>query len=227
MHMEDSIIITIFKYYLSAFTALLPMVNPFSTVPLLLALTARMSAEDRKRQGDLAARNAVIILLIGLFMGGLILQFFNISLSALRVAGGIIISVIGLHMLFPKEAPGGGDSKEAAGTDASAKVDYSVIPLALPSLAGAGSLAVVMTFSPTILEEPGWGRRVLGYGIAVAAILSIGIFSFLILRAARWIQNYLGPQGINAMTRIMGLLMVCIGVQFIADGIIAFIESSW
>lgn len=202
------------------------MVNPFSTVPLLLALTARMSAADQRRQGDLASRNAVIIMLIALFIGSFVMQFFNISVPALRIAGGLIISVIGLNMLFPKEGGKSGDLREAECTDDTAKLDYSVVPLALPSMSGAGTLALIMAHSAQILSEPSWTGRTIGFATVAVAILLIGVTCFFVLRSARWIQSYLGPQGINAMTRVMGLIMTCIGVQFIADGIKAFVIAS-
>jgi multiple antibiotic resistance protein len=223
---EKSLFQLLAQTLFGSYTSLLPMVNPFSTVPLLLALTARMPVREQRRQGDLAARNAVIIMLVGLFLGSLIMQFFNISVPALRIAGGLIISVIGLNMLFPKSHGKEGDLGEATGADSSARLDYSVVPLALPSMSGAGTLALIMAYSAQVISLPSWPERIVGYGAVSVAILLMGVTCFFVLRSARWIQGYLGPQGINAMSRVMGLIMVCIGIQFIADGVMAFVRAA-
>lgn len=212
----------LFMYYLATITSLFPMVNPFSTIPLFLALTAKMSEKDRQRQGDRACLFAMIIMLITLFLGSLILKFFNISLPALRVAGGLIISFLGFNMLFPSEKKNeGGENHEA-----DVILDYSIIPLALPSMAGAGTIAMIMTFSTTISTQEKWTYHLAGYGITVAAIITVALLCFIVLRSARYIQKFLGPDGLNAMTRIMGLIMVCIGVQFLADGVKTFVSNA-
>ncbi|MDL5054623.1 MarC family NAAT transporter [Oscillatoria laete-virens NRMC-F 0139] len=202
------------QYYLWALAALFPMVNPFSTIPLLLALTAGEDDAERKRQARKACRNAGIITL---FLGGVILEFFNISIPAIRVAGGLIVAYIGFYMLFPKETA---DSPKL-----SRHKDHSLIPLALPSMAGAGTLATILTFSSEIAKETGWIVNLLGYTIAVCAILTVVGLSMLVLRAATRINRALGPAGLEAMAKIMGLLLVCIGVQFIANGIREFMAA--
>ncbi len=213
--------VDIIKYYLATIGSLFPIVNPFSTIPLFLALTIKMNEKDRQRQGDRACVYAAIILAIALLMGSVILGFFSISLPALRVAGGLIISFLGFNMLFPSEKKNdGGENHES-----DVILDYSIIPLALPSMAGAGSIAMVMTFSTTISTQPHLSHKLVGYVIALAAIATVAFFCFLVLRSARYIQKLLGPDGLNAMTRIMGLIMVCIGIQFLADGIKMFIET--
>ncbi|MDI9401306.1 MAG: MarC family NAAT transporter [Verrucomicrobiota bacterium] len=195
--------------------SIFPMVNPFSTVPLFLALTVRMTLEERKKLGDTACRNATIIMLVGLFLGTLLLHFFNISVPSLRIAGGLVVSFLGFSMLFPTSNPDGINPISASQSG----VNYAVIPLAFPSMAGAGSLATIMTISAINASKDTWAERIYSYTVSSLAIIIVGLLCFLVLRTSNRLKKFLGPEGLDAMTRIMGLIMVCIGVQFIATGV--------
>lgn len=195
--------------------SIFPMVNPFSTVPLFLSLTARMKMEERVKLGDKACRNASIIMLVALFLGTLFLHFFNISVPSLRIAGGLVVSFLGFSMLFPSSHPDGIDPNSAS----QSSVNYAVIPLAFPSMAGAGTLATIMTISAINASKESWSERIYSYTASSVAIIIVGFLCFLVLRTSNRIKKFLGPEGIDAMTRIMGLIMVCIGVQFIATGV--------
>lgn len=195
--------------------SIFPMVNPFSTVPLFLSLTARMTLKERIKLGDKACRNATVIMLVGLFLGTLLLHFFNISVPSLRIAGGLVVSFLGFSMLFPTSNPDGIDPNSASQSG----VNYSVIPLAFPSMAGAGTLATIMTISAINASKASWSERIYSYTSSSLAIIIVGLLCFLILRLSHRLKKFLGPEGLDAMTRIMGLIMVCIGVQFIATGV--------
>lgn len=195
--------------------SIFPMVNPFSTVPLFLSLTARMTVEERIKLGDKACRNATVIMLVGLFLGTLLLHFFNISVPSLRIAGGLVVSFLGFSMLFPTSKPDGIDPNSASQSG----VNYSIIPLAFPSMAGAGSLATIMTISAINASQESWSERIYSYTSSSLAIIVVGLLCFLVLRTSNRLKKFLGPEGLDAMTRIMGLIMVCIGVQFIATGV--------
>lgn len=195
--------------------SIFPMVNPFSTVPLFLSLTVRMTMEERVKLGDKACVNATIIMLVALFLGTLFLHFFNISVPSLRIAGGLVVSFLGFSMLFPSSNPDGIDPNSAS----QSSVNYSIIPLAFPSMAGAGTLATIMTISAINASKESWSERIYSYAISSLAIIIVGVLCFLVLRTSNRIKKFLGPEGIDAMTRIMGLIMVCIGVQFIATGV--------
>jgi len=214
-------VIQAIQYFVLAFTSLFPMVNPFSTIPLLLSLTSDMSEQERRAQAIKASRNAGIIMVVALFLGGFILEFFGISIGALRIAGGLIVAYLGFGMLFPSPA---GSPLAGPGPRAGRK-DFSFIPLALPSLAGAGTLALVITLSTQITEQHSLPKKVAGYVIVVLAIACVTILSAVILRASVRINDVLGEQGLEAMSRIVGLLMICVGVQFIAGGVRLFITG--
>lgn len=197
---------------------ILPIVNPFSTIPLLLALTPGGSPERRAREARRASTYAVIILIGSLFIGSLVIEFFGISLEALRIAGGLVISIIGFRMLFPgPEASSIADPLGGQGA-----MDIALIPLAMPSLSGPGSIAVVITASTEIFGSRSIAVKSLGIGAAVSAIVTVGVISWLVLRSSNRIAKHLGDHGIESIKRFMGFLLICIGVQYIASGIQQF-----
>lgn len=195
--------------------ALLPITNPFSTAPLFIALTSGFDRKERERQAFRGCIYAFWILVVFLLLGGVIIDFFRISVPGIRVAGGLIISAIGFRMLFPK-------AQATASSEAvHPQVDISFTPLAMPSLAGPGSISVVLSAAAQIrsIRPEDWRM------IYVAIILGMAMtlfFCFLVLRVAGSMVRYLGPAGIDAMTRIFGFLLICIGVQFLLTGISDF-----
>ncbi len=180
--------------------------NPFSTAAVFLAITARLSEPDRRRQATLACLYATAVLLVFLFAGAVIMRFFGISIPALRLAGGLIVARVGFAML----APGGGD---AAPDAAPPRLDVAFTPLAVPMLSGPGSIAV------TIGMAAGAGSAADHLAIATGIVIVIAV-SWAVLRSADAVQRFLGAQGIDALTRIMGFLLVCIGVQFVGIAVI-------
>ena len=119
---------------------LLPIINPLSTAPLFMALTKEMDSRQRRWQAHKACLFAFIILAVFLLVGDTIIDFFGISLPSIRVSGGLVIAVIGFRMLFPTNAV-----QASIEMPSSAGVDYSISPLAIPSLSGPGSIAVVIS----------------------------------------------------------------------------------
>jgi multiple antibiotic resistance protein len=190
---------------LATFAGLLPIANPFSTAVVFLALTARLSEDDRERQALLASLYALGVLWVFLFAGALIMSFFGISIPALRVAGGLIVARVGFGMLSPQDPDTTPDSPPA-------RLDIAFTPLAVPMLSGPGSIAV--TIGMAAGAETVSDYVAIAIGIALVVVVSWGI-----LRSARSVKRLLGEQGIDALTRIMGFLLVCIGVQFIGIGV--------
>lgn len=189
--------------------------NPFSTAPLFVSLTAGTSASVQKRQALLACIYAFGILATFLLIGAAIIDFFGISVPGLRVAGGLIISVIGFRMLFPA-APSSGSTD-----DHPKDLEIAFTPLAMPSLAGPGSISVVLTAAAQIRSV-----RPNDFGLIYGAVL-IGmaltlVFSYFVLRAASRMVRFMGKSGIDAMTRIFGFLLIAIGMQFLLTGISDF-----
>lgn len=206
-------------YVFSTVAALLPIVNPFSAVGLVVSITAGLSEAERTEQVRRACIYMFAILTTFLIAGGLIMTFFGISIPGLRITGGLIVSYLGFRMLFPEAQPISGPEQ----VEALHKQDVSFTPLAMPGLSGPGSIAVVLGVSSTIQQGPHviYGHVLVAVGIAITALLS-----YLVLRAATRLNNVLGATGMNAMARIMGFLLICIGVQFIINGVLD-IATSW
>ena len=196
---------------------LLPIMNPFSTAPLFVSLTAGRPKKFRSQQALMACVYAFGILVVFLLLGAAIIDFFGISVPGLRVAGGLIISVIGFRMLFPRPANGAADAKP----EESQEIDVAFTPLAMPSLAGPGSISVVLTAAAQIES-----KHSADYGLIIAAVvtgmLATLAFSYFVLRAADVMVKFLGPRGIDAMTRIFGFLLIAIAMQFLLTGLADF-----
>ena len=218
----DKIVLTpnlLIEWYVIGVTSLIPLVNPFSTVPLLLSLTRGMPIEVRQRQATRAAIYSAILMEGTLLAGSGVLAFFNISMPALRIAGGLVVAFLGFRMLFPPHTRERAESVETQ-DDMS---DYSFVPLAFPSLCGAGTMALLISYSSTIGS---WATDLVvkfaAHGAGLLAIITVALFAGWLLRSASTVARYLGHSGMDAIERIMGLLMVCIGVQFIANGVREF-----
>ncbi|HEY2049091.1 MAG TPA: MarC family NAAT transporter [Caulobacteraceae bacterium] len=192
--------------------ALLPIINPFSTAPLFVSLTADFADEHRKRQAFLGCLYAFLILVVFLLVGSAIIDFFGISVPGIRVAGGLIISTTGFRMLFP-----GPLAAPAEVNGEPQKLDIAFTPIAMPSLAGPGSITVLAAANQIQSNEPNdWLLNYIAVVVGMAATL---VMSFLVLRAATRMVRFLGRGGIDAMTRIFGFLLICIGMQFLLTGI--------
>ena len=193
------------------------MVNPFSTAPLFVSLTANFEPRRRRAQALEACAYAFAILVVFLLAGAAIVDFFGISVPGIRSAGGLIILATGFRMLFPA-AKSAGDA--VAPADAP-ELDVAFSPLAMPSLAGPGSIAVVMSAAAQIRSERpnDWA---LAYAAVILGMASTLLFSYLVLRLAGAMVRFLGRQGIDSMTRIFGFLLICIGMQFLLTGIADF-----
>lgn len=194
---------------------LLPIMNPFSTAPLFVSLTADFEPRRRQSQAIKACVYAFAILVVFLLLGAAIINFFGISVPGIRAAGGLIILAIGFRMLFPSPK-----AKEAAGAPVQS-LDVAFSPLAMPSLAGPGSIAVVMTAAAQIrsTRPDDW---VLIYAAVIVGMAATLVFSYLVLRLAGALVGFMGREGIDAMTRIFGFLLICIGMQFLLTGISDF-----
>jgi multiple antibiotic resistance protein len=207
-----------FTLILSTVAALLPIVNPFSAVGLVVTITAGLTEAERTEQVRRACIYMFFILTTFLVAGGVIMTFFGISIPGLRIAGGMIVSYLGFRMLFPETTLITTQEK----VEAMHKPDVSFTPLAMPSLSGPGSIAVVLGVSSTIQER---GHLVFGYAFVALGIAVTAVISYAVLKAATRLDRFLGATGMNAMARIMGFLLICIGVQFVINGVTGIADS--
>jgi multiple antibiotic resistance protein len=197
-----------------ALVTLLPIVNPVSTAVLLLSISSHLSKEERNRQITRACIYMTAILVVFLLAGHFIMVAFGISIPGIRIAGGMVIGFLGFRMLFPDEGQISSEGKE----EAKEKLDISFSPLAMPSLGGPGAIAVVITMSSSIDVRHGIDK-ILAFAGVVLAIFLTALISWLVLRGAGAMRRLLGVNGVNSLSRIMGFLLICIGIQFIVNGV--------
>jgi multiple antibiotic resistance protein len=197
-----------------ALITLLPIINPVSTAVLLLGISEHLSKEERNRQVKWACIYMTAILIAFLLAGHLIIVAFGISIPGMRLAGGMVIGVLGFRMLFPSSSHITIEGK----VEAREKPNIAFSPLAMPSLSGPGSIAVVITMSSTIDGEHGVDKALAFSGVIVA-ILITAIISWVVLRGAGFMKRFLGVNGVDSLSRIMGFLLICIAIQFAIVGI--------
>ncbi len=197
--------------------ALLPIMNPFSTAPMFISLTAGATAKARNREALLACIYAFAILATFLLIGAAIIDFFGTSVPGLRVAGGLSISVTGFKMLFSASPTGSKDSDEPQ----TRKLEIAFTPIAMPGLAGPGSISVVLTSAAQIQSIRPEEFILIHVAVIIGMAITL-VFCYFVLRAAGLMDRFLGKSGIDAMTRIFGFLLIAIGMQFLLTGISDF-----
>jgi multiple antibiotic resistance protein len=197
-------------FALLCFTSLLAIINPLSVVPMYLALTDGYAPAHRQRTLRSGIVTAFAVLVVFALLGGTIFQFFGITIHAFRIAGGIIFFGIGMDMLQAKRTRGKATEEEEE--EGRMKEDVGITPLGIPMITGPGAITTVMVL---MTQAAAWPRVAAVLG-AVMLVLAI---TYLTLRAAPAILHFFGRTGLNVMTRIMGLLVAVIAVQFIVDGI--------
>lgn len=193
---------------LVTFVGIMPIANPFGAAVVFLTITENCDAAKRQRQALMACIYMAGILITFLLLGSLIMNFFGISLPGLRIAGGLIVARLGFGMLSSTPEKAVADDSQA---EAREKQDIAFTPLAMPMLSGPGSIAVTIGMAADASGPAEIGA--IGVGIVMVAFVS-----FLVLRVATQVVRVLGTAGTNAMGRIMGFLLVCVGIQFVVDG---------
>ncbi|MEW6143585.1 MAG: MarC family NAAT transporter [Thermodesulfobacteriota bacterium] len=199
---------------LGTIVSLLPIVNPFSVAVTFISLSKDMDDGKRRKQALLASVYMAVILIVFLVAGVLIMKFFGISLPGIRIAGGIIIIYIGFRMLNPEQR----DPQFQGARVETADEDIAFTPVAMPMLSGPGAIAVTVGMAANAGSKMEYAAESLG-------ILVVATITFILLRIAGGVKRLLGNYGVTILTRIMGFLLICIGVQFVMLGILDFIHG--
>ncbi|MEM1067091.1 MAG: MarC family protein [Pseudomonadota bacterium] len=195
--------------FITAFVTLFVVIDPVGLAPLFPALTQGMDARARRAIALRAcAIGAGLLTLFGL-AGEAVLGFVGISMPAFRIAGGILLFLTALDMLFERRTRRRGDQHADAD-------DPSVFPLATPLIAGPGAMATMILLTGQNAGDVAWIAAVHGVMFAVIAL------TFLLFMAAGILERGLGPTGINVVTRLLGMLLAALSVQFVLDGLSAF-----
>ena len=187
-------------YISDEFVLLLVTINPFAAVPVLLSVTAKMTAAERNQTAFRACLIASVILLFLLAFGQLFLEKLGVTLPALRVAGALVLLILGIRMVFGEIQGGSAESDAPAG-------DVAVFPLAMPLLAGGGSIAAIVAMTDNTVKS------LAEQAVTAAVLLAVMAVIFAVLRSAETIQKLIGDTGTNVMSRIMGLVLATLAVQ--------------
>lgn len=194
--------------YITAFVTLFVVIDPIGLVPIFIALTPGQTAAQRNRIGLRAVFiSAVLLTLFGL-AGEAILHGIGISISAFRIAGGILLLLTALDMLFERRT----QRREGQGHAEADDNDPSVFPLATPLLAGPGSLATMILLAG---QQSGWQHLVMIH-LVMFSVLIIAIALFYL---ATPLARILGRTGTMVITRLLGMLLAALSVQFVIDGL--------
>jgi MarC family membrane protein len=196
--------------YLKIFVGLLAIVNPFGAIPLFISMTADENSSGRRKTINIVALGVGIILLVTLFFGELLLRFFGITIDSFRVGGGILVLLMAIAMLHAKTSLIRQTDEEAQ--ESIGKESVAIVPLAMPLLAGPGAIS-------TVILAAHKSTGVVHYTIIALGIVLLSLVVWGVLRLSPWIAGRIGATGINIFTRIMGLILTAIAVEFIAAGI--------
>ncbi|MGH8389471.1 MAG: MarC family NAAT transporter [Pseudomonas sp.] len=195
--------------------ALLPLINPPTTVALFLGLSKGLNEKEKNRQALLTSIYVFIIMACAYYIGELVMGAFNISIPGLRIAGGGILVIIGLKMLFPKPVQASSIQEKA---------DFAFMPLAMPSTAGPGTIAMIISSSSSIKHSTNFPQWVLLTAPPLIFLLT-ALILWLCLRSSGIIMKAIGESGVDATARLMGFLLVCMGVQFAINGVLEIVQT--
>ena len=192
-----------FTFFITSFISMMVIINPFSTIGTLISLTKGTTPHARNHAAFMSSAVAFCVLVFFALSGFLIFQLYSITLEAFRIAGGMVLLIIGLKMFTPEDK----------------KVKHPafdrhsfVVPLAIPMTSGPGSITTAVVLAGQASDA--W------YAFALwMAILAACAINYLVLRFSTRIQHAIGEDGTEAMTKIMGLLVCAVGVQFIITGL--------
>lgn len=201
-----------FSFILLSFTSVFVIINPMGAGIIYVSMTDSFDHETRRRVALEACWTAFVILVVFALLGGVILQLFGITLAAFRIGGGILLFMIGLDMVFAKVSRAKMTATEKYEGDAD---DVSVMPLAIPMIAGPGTITTVIVLIARGEAELGLGS----YAVVIAAVaFTVGITGLVMLNADRVVSR-IGQREFRAVNRIMGILMVAIAVEFVINGL--------
>ena len=205
-----SVVLSITQLFFISLTSVFFLVDPIAAIPTFLVMTSTADQVQRRGMAKRAAFTCFIVLTAFGLGGTLIFRVFGITLPAFKIAGGIILLLIGLDMLQARRST----TKESPGEaeEGSEKEDVGIIPLGIPMLAGPGSISAVMVL---VSQSQSWLQTI---PIFVAIALTAAA-AYLILSGADGVRHYLGNTGIRILMRLMGLLLMAIAVQFMLNGL--------
>ncbi|VAW14707.1 UPF0056 inner membrane protein YchE [hydrothermal vent metagenome] len=200
-----------FQEYLKIIVSLIVIINPLGNSPIFLSVTEGQKPKQRNKTARMTAVSVGIILILSLLFGGGILKIFGIDIPSFKVGSGILILIMSISMLHARVSESKHTTEEAQ--EAGEKDNVSVVPLGIPLLAGPGAISTVIVCAH---HSATWGHKLILIGIVVV----IAFIIWVVLRLASSIGDAIGTTGINIGTRLMGLILAAVAVEFISQGLI-------
>lgn len=187
--------------------------NPFGTVPIFVALTKEHTKLERNRTAFWTSVNVLVILFISFFAGKYVLSFFGITLNSLKIAGGLIIVSSGFALLTGEFSKHKGMKKKSVQKNIENRSEISLTPLAIPMIAGPGTISLLITYQQEFQESY---QIITVLGAMLLAVICI----YLVLKSAFYIVKSFGASGINALSRIIGFIVIAIGIELITSAVV-------
>lgn len=199
------------EHSISVFLAFFAVMNPIANAAVFIGLTGEQDAASRKRVAVKSLLTAFCIILFFCVLGKAIFELFGITLPALRITGGVLIFLVGFHMLHGQASKIHHPEKRAVEDDSTQSSDVAISPLAIPILAGPGTIATALNYSAT-------GSYVQSV-ITVAAFSALCVITCVAFLSGEQLVKMLGRSGMDVVTRLMGLILAVVGTQMLIQGI--------
>ena len=196
--------------YVKIFTALLAIVNPLGAVPVFVSLTGGLTEGERRRVVRTTSIAFAVVLIAATLIGESLLNFFGISIPSFKVGGGILLMLMAIAMMQARQTLTRQTPEEAE--EAGEKESIAVVPIAIPLLAGPGAISTVIIYAQASYQP-------VHVALIIFIVLMVTLVTWVALHAANPVGRMLGKTGINIATRLMGLLLASIAVEFIAGGL--------
>lgn len=200
--------------YVKIFIAILAILNPFGVLPVFLSVTAGSTEPERKKIARTVALAVAGVLALTALVGEIALQLFGISIASFQVGGSILLLLMAVSMMFARESA---DKAESTAIPQDLR-SVAVVPLSVPLLAGPGSISTIIIYA-NLAESP------LHIGIIILCISAAALLVWIVLRLASRIGRFIGPLGLSIVSRLMGLLLAAIAVEFFAKGIVKLLPG--
>ncbi len=201
--------------YITAFVTLLVVIDPPGVLPIFAGLTATMSAVERRRVAVNGALIAAGILVAFALVGEILLQVLGIGLPAFRIAGGILLFLLSVEMVMARHSGLRGTTSDEE-VEGSRSADITVFPLAIPLIAGPGAMTSIVLLM-------GRAPDLQGKGAILVILAAVMVLMLIFLLLAGQVMRVLGLTGINVISRVAGIILAALAVQFVIDGI----QDAW
>lgn len=201
---------TEFAEHLKVLVGLLAILNPIGAIPVFISITEGETFKQRKNTVKIVGIGVMLILLVAFFLGEWVLRFFGISINSFQLGGGILILLMAISMLHAK--PSSLKQTEQEISESIEKKSVAIVPLAMPLLAGPGAISAVILAAHN-------STNLFDYVFIATGIVVLSIFVWAALRTAPWLASHISETGINIFTRIMGLILAAIAVEYMANGL--------